>query len=850
MWTHYEDDEAMHSTVGSPDPRRLFRLLLLSEASELSAEIEGLKGTRTWDVSQMFATEVQANLEHCANYVVGYIQPPPPPNYVPLVGLDGWSGHVRYSSNLEDDGTVSSRTVTEPTSGGEHRGADYAGALNIHCNNSQHLGINIESLPPQKAKEFSVTLTIDDEELPAQNWGVGTHYWSDDEGVSWMSAPDHRSLYRLLRNASTLSVEIKGIKGTRSWDLSRTFTTPAQNNLDECGNYVEGVSREPVWDYVPFVNVSETTESGIEYGAYVQDDGNVRSYLVSDQESADGTSFRFTVDCGGGGHIGVNFNSPPRLDVESVNVSASIDGAAATTIRWGYHQWDNGQTLYAKNSHTLVEALRNASSITLELEEHNFEPITFDLTGMFDTPVQENIDNCGMYKAGETRELPQPEGDYVPVIGRGDSSGNVNYNAFVQEEGTPGVFSLVDQRLPNEAAWNGHLIFRIACWASSSRGVQLEHLPATEANEVTVTLQIDDQEAVTETWDSRSYGHAEGWGAITSRQPEQLIERLRGATTLIITIVDSGLPPITINVPAMFDTPIQGNIDNCGMYKRGETSDLPPAAQEMSVGQYQGGGPRTLPSTRLDATYPWVDGGRTLGLFMWCGSSGVTLTLSGTWIDGLSGETVLVEWSLDGGAVQSGDWPITVNTNGSKNLSPSDARAIIAAWRNGSQLDLTIPGAEPIVQQFDLAAIFSQSLAPDFDQCLAVSLAELDLAGHQCRPHRGWSARLPGGAAPRQRLAVLLCLAGSCRATMPQSGPGTVPPCSCRAVSTDSGRRFTVWVWTARSRLTGTPCRSATAWTAALSASKPGMSRRGVSGTSSRRRTTRRSTTRSMAPTP
>ena len=112
---------------------------------------------------------------------------------------------------------------------------------------------------------------------------------------------------------------------------------------------------------------------------------------------------------------------------------------------------------------------------------------------------------------------------------------------------------------------------------------------------------------------------------------------------------------------------------------------------------------------------------------MWCGSGGVTVTLSGTWIDGLGGETVLVEWSLDGGAVQSDSWLITTNTNGSKNLSPLDARAIITAWRNGSQLDLTIPGAEPITQQFDLAAIFRQSFVPDFDECLAVPLPTLTL---------------------------------------------------------------------------------------------------------------------------
>ena len=729
VWTHYEDDEAVNSTVSSPDSRRLFRLLLLHNASELRAEIEGLEGTRTWDISQMFTTEVQGNLEHCANYVVGYVQPPPPPNYVPLVGLNGWSGDVHYSSNLEENGTVSSRAITEPTSDGEHGSAGYAGALNIHCNDGQHLGVQIESLPPQTAEEFSVTLTIDGEELPTQTWGVGTHYWSDDEGISWTWPPDHRYLYGLLRNAKELSAEIKELDGTRSWDLSRTFTTPAQANLEECGNYVEGVSREPVYDYVPLTNSRGREAGGLEWFARTEDDGGISTYAIrtiSVDDSAE--QLRLNLGCWSGGGIDVKLNGVPTPTDGTVSavVTLRIDDGEVFTQTWDLHVYGESATVFAARDAQLYERLRGASSLTIEVADSSLPATTFDLTGMFSTPVQDNIDNCGMYKSGETREI---EYDYVPLTGRGRSAVNVSYTAFVQEEGVVGVSSYVDQQVPMEAARDGEVIFRIGCWAAGSRGVNLENLPATEASEAAIMLQIDDQEAVSKTWYSYSHQHAEGWGGLSARQPEELIEQLRGATTLVITIVDSGLTPITINVPTMFETPIQDNIDNCGRYKAGETRELEQPESSVITGRIDDPDGEWVIDWNLSPSGGTVPNTWTrqfvfnteleVYLVASCSPTGATFIFGGTRFGDLSDDQVEVVWSVDGGAEQLETWQV-VDYFGSRYAHPDSALALISSWRNASTLEITLASAPDHTHQLNLTDLFGSPIQAAFDDCLAL----------------------------------------------------------------------------------------------------------------------------------
>ena len=511
--------------------------------------------------------------------------------------------------------------------------------------------------------------------------------------------------------------------------MSQTFSTPVQANLDECGNYVEGQSREPVYDYVPITNASGRESGRLEWEASPEQDGRISTYLTRDVDvdgSPDGY-LRLYVGCWAGDDMDIKiWGLPiPASDSDSAIVTLRIDDGVAISETWGPWVGDSAVTVHSNQDARLYQRLRGASSFTIEVADSGLGPVTFDLTGMFDTPVQENIDQCGMYNPhGHTREI---EYDYVPIINVAGQSGGIHYYAQTGDDGL--VSSSV--RAPLHADDNSDLTttLTVACWSGNSSALQIGHVPTVEGGSVQVTLRIDGAEPIMEVWNVWN-GDDDDDADTTVFTSYSQFTNVQYHTASSVTVEIGATDPIvvTFDITGMFNTPVQENLDNCGMYKSGETrqpeqADVDPADQETTVSAGRNLGLGALDSVWLNESYPWVDGERLLALVVLCGPQGARVVLSGTLVDGLSGDEALVEWSLDDGPIQSDYWSITTRFGGTdKRLSPSDARATIAAWRNAAQLDMTITGAQPIVQRFDLAAMFSQALASSLDECLAIPL--------------------------------------------------------------------------------------------------------------------------------
>ena len=471
VWTHYENDEAVNSNINTPDPRRLFRLL--RGAKQLSAEIEGFEGTRAWDLSRTMTTPIQANFEHCANYVVGYIQPQPLPDYVPLVNVNGWLGNVRYQSGTGDDGRAWSDTLTYTD---DHEDLFLKIGTSDH---GEHFFVLVDQLPPLDVDEVAVVWSIDDGDSVEEQWWVQTF----EDSHSFVSPHDRPGFYDQLRDASSFTFEVEEADtGSITFDLTHTFATPVQLNIDERGNWVVGQSREPVYDYVPLTNAQGREAGGLEWRAQTEEDGRVSTYVARtidvDEVSA---SLRLYLSCGswGGMDVKVNGVPTPTDGTNSAVVTLQIEDGEAFTQTWDLAVYDEFATVFARRDAQLYELLRGASSLTIEVADSSLPATTFDLTGMFDTPVQDNIDNCGMYRAGETREI---EYDYVPVVNvRGQTAGSADYGSILNDDGT--VYTYVTHAFSQP---DGALAqFSMSCDSSSlETSVSLGGLPLIEGDQI------------------------------------------------------------------------------------------------------------------------------------------------------------------------------------------------------------------------------------------------------------------------------------------------------------------------------------------------------------------------------
>ena len=717
-WTveHYVDNgEQLHATLHAPDAVALFERL--QSVAQLSAEIDGIGGTHTWNLTDTFTTPIQGNLAECGNYVEGEVQEPLPSTYVPLINASGREGNVRYRSALDDQGQAWTTIDTY---------ADNSALfLRIGCwSGGDHFNVLIDQLPPLATDQVDVFWSVDGGQRVVEQWRVHTFEGSH----SYIDSPFPLGMLETLRAASSFAfwVNAPGVRSV-TLDLSNTFSTPVQDNIDNCGDYVEGKTREMEHDYVPVTNVHGFSGNA-SYSAQ-EHDGRIHSSVTTRSTVTDASAPALELTMACGTELGINIHSLPLIEGDRFPLTIRIDGGPPITMDWSYYGTEQFTAAWPPqtphDSHSLVAMFRGAKMVTVESPHHWDGAVMFDLDGFFDTPVQENLDNCGMYKADETREI---EYDYVPVIGEGRSSATVSYNAFIDSH-NGNVGSYVDQRLSVEGARDGNVTFQIACWGGSSPDVKLYGVPATEATAVNVMLQIDSREAIFQTWHAGTTG--DGTGYIGSPQPDRLIAQLRGATTVVITIVDSGLPSITINVPAMFDTPIQGNIDNCGRYKRGETRELEQPESPIVSGDTEAPDGESLIvwyTQPIGGDPPWLmlyqylraDGQFQFYLRMMCGPGGAQVMAFGSRFGELTEGDIQVTWSVDGGPERTETWQV-VEAFGRLVVHPVSARATISAWRDGSTLDLTLHTAEPHTQRFHLAELLSTPLQAQVDECLALT---------------------------------------------------------------------------------------------------------------------------------
>ena len=80
---------------------------------------------------------------------------------------------------------------------------------------------------------------------------------------------------------------------------------------------------------------------------------------------------------------------------------------AQSMANWNVAQWDGATVLRPADAERMIERMRGASTLSLSLAGQDSDVASFDLAGMFDTPIQANIDQCGNYTEPTWRPLTE-----------------------------------------------------------------------------------------------------------------------------------------------------------------------------------------------------------------------------------------------------------------------------------------------------------------------------------------------------------------------------------------------------------------------------------------------------------
>jgi len=558
-----------------------------------------------------------------------------------------------------------------------------------------------------------LTLTIDDKQLIA-GWSVSR----DEDRVS-LSPVDNERTIQQLREAQSLSIKVGSDSAAPvSFDLVDLFATPVQANIDQCGNYVD-----PEWQ--PVINrLFVENDLGEYYRVSYPEDND---YLRSSQVRV----------------IAIVDTRPPGVD--PINLVMTCSSQGLTFHVWGLPELGQTHTLslhlgdgdwygepvsfYSYEDGSTIAEFRIALDRLKQEKMLQFvlvldRPIrgSFDLTNLLGTPIQTNFDNCG-------RDYWPPERTYVPVVAaEQQSSRQLRYRAHENEDGTisTSVQLTAIAVLEDERA----VLLGAHCLSSSALQLELAVPQILEPGEVEVTLTIDDRPAHTNTWNTATWRAS---GFLHPPSNAQLMAQLRRASVLTVEVPELLTVPLIFQLSGMFETPVQGNLDECGFYKPGEVRTLPlplnlyevqaayDTDRDLGVVRFWERIPRrTMPETSTLEQHHREDV-LSIGLAMFCGSYGARLSIYGAGAHVLLGDHVEVEWSVDGETAQREFWNVQ-RSGASVTISPSRAQAIIPMWRQASQLDLRLIGASSDSHRFDLKAMFDIPVIDSFDACLATPI--------------------------------------------------------------------------------------------------------------------------------
>ncbi len=305
------------------------------------------------------------------------------------------------SATDDATGAVSTTLVREST---ERSDAESVARLSISCEADDQLEVavwwrDVSPVPAALSYRLGLGAWIE------TRWQTGNGTWGDDEwGLHY--AHDAAAFLQTMNwqaaSAEALHLQFRRDRRVHAatFDLRGLFETPVQSNLAQCG-----AARSLGDPDLPILDTGRYSDDL--WWAASEDDEGVRTFVVQQTRIANGTDriARLQVNCTEG-EIEASFWWMVVYELDRT-VTYRISGGSLTTSEWisstGTWGGQEFMVVWPEDSRAFVAELAWAAqaggSLGIRAHERNNPnrryTATFDLNGLFDTPVQPNLARCG-----------------------------------------------------------------------------------------------------------------------------------------------------------------------------------------------------------------------------------------------------------------------------------------------------------------------------------------------------------------------------------------------------------------------------------------------------------------------
>ncbi len=688
----------------------------LRQAKSLSVSLgRGDSAPISFDVRHLFMTRIQANIDHCGNYAE--------PDWRPITDasrVDHESGAYYGVLYREWNGFRRDSHVKTTAIDSAPAAAGGPFTLLMTCN-SRILTFQIERLP-DVGNPTSIRLRLDGGdpfEVPASVFDV----W--DGTTLFAFNPDLDAI----RQGTTLHFELGTDRHARgSFNLTELFGTPIQTNFDNCDR--DYWSSPPT--YVPVVAQRERLSRVLVYSAYHDEGGTVSSGVWStavDIPQIDG-AIEMQATCYRSSVSQALIETPLEVDAGQVSVSLTVDGRSFGSTLWHKEQVGSFGLLIHPSPRQLMAQLRGASVAVVEVPELASVPITFDVSGMFDTPVQANLDECGYYKQGEVRSLPLPLNVFGVSSMPNVDDGVTEVIAWLRIPGNPTIVQ-ADLLAVHWRVDEPNLGLIMTCGPSGvSMSIYGERTSELDRNHLRVQWRTDGGAVHQAIWQVAQF--STGSTQVSPEFAGSVIASWRNASELELTLLDAIPSSHRFNLDALFDNPVANTFDEC------LTMPIPPQSPPVTGVPVTFDAHLKYAADRLQGS-SWInsfvqlkddspqpdqadDPDTRSELSVSCRIDGVSVRVSK--LDAMqpvfvAGDTVEVTWNIDGRS-HTEMWDVWSTFN-HHDISPPDDAGFYAALKDAGTLTIRVVSDPVITKTFELErhGFWDTPVQPNLDACAA-----------------------------------------------------------------------------------------------------------------------------------
>lgn len=352
------------------------------------------------ELRALLCDDLVADTELCGAFAGEALRLPAGGSVGSYVGYGSRGDDLWWGTSTEENGGNTRSYLAKESQESSHEKS--IARLSIECNASEELEVDIwwrgnRTLPSELAHRFGVRPWQTD------RWRTITGgRWGDDRWTIHRAIDASALLHEMLWHANSdlpLSVryEYDGQRHVASFNLKGVFHTPVQGNLVTCGGRSVGDPDAQVIDRGNF-------GSSFWWSAYEDDGGEIRTSVVQ-ETSAGSRIVRMQIECEDG-ELAADFWWAVESELDWT-VRYRLNGGPVSTVEWtsGSGTWGDRPFMVVWPEHAepfiaeLAWAAQDGGELVIETYARDGSSqrytATFDLDGLFDTPVQRNLARCG-----------------------------------------------------------------------------------------------------------------------------------------------------------------------------------------------------------------------------------------------------------------------------------------------------------------------------------------------------------------------------------------------------------------------------------------------------------------------